>query len=179
MPERFGRTTYPSAHTLGGAAVMLHHCSLFASHARTTTAPPLLWLFGCPRRRHHRFDERFTGYGKNKIQWLHHLRLLNYSFLVLPELFAVRSGGAVGGAGSGGGGGGGGGVVAVAVILVVVAVVVAQCCRWSLPDLHTGMPQPSALAVAVGRGCCLPTCMHVSCRALLPPRVTQPSELTS
>eukprot|EP00750_Incisomonas_marina_P000542 INCI10413.1.p1 GENE.INCI10413.1~~INCI10413.1.p1 ORF type:complete len:394 (-),score=47.78 INCI10413.1:125-1306(-) len=37
-----------------------------------------------------RFDERFSGYGKNKIEFVEHLRFLNFSFVVLPELFVVH-----------------------------------------------------------------------------------------
>ena len=36
------------------------------------------------------YDERFYGYGKNKIQYISHLRFLNYSFQVLPEGFLVH-----------------------------------------------------------------------------------------
>jgi hypothetical protein len=36
------------------------------------------------------FDERFSGYGKNKIEFVQHLRFLDFSFVVLPELFLVR-----------------------------------------------------------------------------------------
>lgn len=31
------------------------------------------------------FDERFVGYGKNKIQFVQHLRLLGFQFFVLPQ----------------------------------------------------------------------------------------------
>jgi hypothetical protein len=37
------------------------------------------------------YDERFHGYGKNKIQWIAHLRLLGYKFFVLPEGFIVHN----------------------------------------------------------------------------------------
>jgi hypothetical protein len=36
------------------------------------------------------YDERFYGYGKNKIEYISHLRFLNYSFHVLPEGFLVH-----------------------------------------------------------------------------------------
>jgi len=36
------------------------------------------------------FDERFVGYGKNKIQWIQHLRLLGFSFHVMPRVFVVH-----------------------------------------------------------------------------------------
>lgn len=36
------------------------------------------------------YDERFFGYGKNKIEYISHLRFLNYSFHVLPEGFLVH-----------------------------------------------------------------------------------------
>ena len=36
------------------------------------------------------YDERFHGYGKNKIQYLFHLRMLAYQFRVLPEGFLVH-----------------------------------------------------------------------------------------
>ena len=36
------------------------------------------------------FDERFIGYGKNKIQWVQHLRLAGFVFHVLPRAFVVH-----------------------------------------------------------------------------------------
>ena len=36
------------------------------------------------------YDTRFTGYGKNKIQHLQHLRFLGYRFEVLPSAFLVH-----------------------------------------------------------------------------------------
>lgn len=36
------------------------------------------------------FDERFVGYGKNKIQWIQHLRLLGFTFHVLPKAFVIH-----------------------------------------------------------------------------------------
>lgn len=45
-------------------------------HPRPTTAPY--------------YDERFSGYGKNKIQLVSHLRFLGYEFRVLPRAFAVH-----------------------------------------------------------------------------------------
>ena len=35
------------------------------------------------------FDERFVNYGKNKVQWITHLRLLGYKFYVLSQSFAI------------------------------------------------------------------------------------------
>lgn len=37
------------------------------------------------------YDERFHGYGKNKIQHISHLRLLGYRFSVLPQGFIVHN----------------------------------------------------------------------------------------
>eukprot|EP00547_Thalassionema_nitzschioides_P016520 CAMPEP_0194239626 /NCGR_PEP_ID=MMETSP0158-20130606/6029_1 /TAXON_ID=33649 /ORGANISM="Thalassionema nitzschioides, Strain L26-B" /LENGTH=589 /DNA_ID=CAMNT_0038974137 /DNA_START=386 /DNA_END=2155 /DNA_ORIENTATION=+ len=36
------------------------------------------------------YDERFSGYGKNKIQLISHLRFLGYQFSVLPDGFLVH-----------------------------------------------------------------------------------------
>lgn len=36
------------------------------------------------------FDEGFVGYGKNKIQWLQHLRLRGFEFWVMPRAFVVH-----------------------------------------------------------------------------------------
>ena len=36
------------------------------------------------------FDERFVGYGKNKIQFVQHLRLLGFQFFVLPRGFVIH-----------------------------------------------------------------------------------------
>lgn len=43
----------------------------------------------CPRRTPY-YDERFVGYGKNKIQFTTHLLFAGYSFRVLPEGFVVH-----------------------------------------------------------------------------------------
>jgi len=37
------------------------------------------------------YDERFYGYGKNKIQYVSHLRLMGYRFAVLPRGFIVHN----------------------------------------------------------------------------------------
>lgn len=37
------------------------------------------------------YDERFYGYGKNKIQMISHLRMMGYQFSVLPEGFIVHN----------------------------------------------------------------------------------------
>ena len=37
------------------------------------------------------YDERFHGYGKNKIEHVQHLRLMGYQFFVLPEGFLVHN----------------------------------------------------------------------------------------
>jgi hypothetical protein len=37
------------------------------------------------------FDERFTGYGKNKIQFVHHLRMLGFQFYVAPRAFLMHA----------------------------------------------------------------------------------------
>jgi hypothetical protein len=37
------------------------------------------------------YDERFHGYGKNKIQYISHLRFLGYQFSILPEGFLVHN----------------------------------------------------------------------------------------
>ena len=36
------------------------------------------------------YDERFHGYGKNKIEYIQHLRLSGYEFAVVPEAFVVH-----------------------------------------------------------------------------------------
>ena len=36
------------------------------------------------------YDERFVGYGKNKIQHVSHLRYLDFEFEVVPEGFVVH-----------------------------------------------------------------------------------------
>jgi hypothetical protein len=45
------------------------------------------------RRRPHApyYDERFYGYGKNKIEHVQHLRLLGYRFMILPEGFITHN----------------------------------------------------------------------------------------
>jgi len=37
------------------------------------------------------YDERFHGYGKNKIQLISHLRVMGYAFSILPEGFIIHS----------------------------------------------------------------------------------------
>eukprot|EP00903_Cladosiphon_okamuranus_P017001 g15670.t1 len=37
------------------------------------------------------FDERFVGYGKNKIQWINHLRYSGFSFYVMPVNFVIHA----------------------------------------------------------------------------------------
>ena len=36
-----------------------------------------------------RFDERFINYGKNKVQWIIHLRMAGYQFHLLSHSFAI------------------------------------------------------------------------------------------
>ena len=36
------------------------------------------------------FDERFFGYGKNKIEWIQHLRFSGFIFYVLARAFVVH-----------------------------------------------------------------------------------------
>ena len=36
-----------------------------------------------------RFDERFVDYGKNKVQFVSHLRMLGFKYYVLSQSFAV------------------------------------------------------------------------------------------
>jgi hypothetical protein len=36
------------------------------------------------------YDERFVGYGKNKIEYLQHVRLLGYAFAIVPTGFVVH-----------------------------------------------------------------------------------------
>jgi hypothetical protein len=43
-----------------------------------------------PKRIAPYYDERFHGYGKNKIQHVAHLRVLGYQFAILPEGFIVH-----------------------------------------------------------------------------------------
>jgi len=50
---------------------------------------PYVVLPWCPNHTPY-YDERFYGYGKNKIQYVSHLRFLNYSFRILPEGFIVH-----------------------------------------------------------------------------------------
>ncbi|CAM9889182.1 unnamed protein product, partial [Ectocarpus sp. 8 AP-2014] len=38
-----------------------------------------------------KFDERFLGYGKNKIQWINHLRYSGFSFYVMPVNFVIHA----------------------------------------------------------------------------------------
>lgn len=38
-----------------------------------------------------RYDERFFGYGKNKIQYIHHLRFADFQFAVLPREFLIHT----------------------------------------------------------------------------------------
>lgn len=35
------------------------------------------------------FDERFVDYGKNKVQWIIHLRMIGYKYHVLSQSFAI------------------------------------------------------------------------------------------
>jgi hypothetical protein len=37
-----------------------------------------------------RYDERFVGYGKNKIEYIHHLRYQGFQFAVLPREFLIH-----------------------------------------------------------------------------------------
>lgn len=37
-----------------------------------------------------RYDERFVGYGKNKIEYIHHLRFSGFQFAVLPREFLIH-----------------------------------------------------------------------------------------
>jgi len=45
---------------------------------------PYVVLRWCPNSVTPLYDERFTGYGKNKIEYVTHLRYMKYSFVVLP-----------------------------------------------------------------------------------------------
>lgn len=38
-----------------------------------------------------RFDHRFNGYGKNKLEWIAELRGRNYTFFVVPQAFVVHA----------------------------------------------------------------------------------------
>ena len=37
------------------------------------------------------YDERFHGYGKNKIQYFQHLRFLKYTFVIVPQGFVIHN----------------------------------------------------------------------------------------
>ena len=50
---------------------------------------PYVILRWCPNHTPY-YDERFYGYGKNKIQYVSHLRFLGYKFKILPKGFIVH-----------------------------------------------------------------------------------------
>merc|ERR1712196_261128 len=49
---------------------------------------PYLVLRHCPTTP--RYDERFVGYGKNKIQHINHVRFLGFQFSVVPHSFVLH-----------------------------------------------------------------------------------------
>lgn len=61
--------------------VVIRWCPRNVDASTTTTSRPLAPYY----------DERFHGYGKNKIEYIAHLRLLGYQFRVLPEGFIVHN----------------------------------------------------------------------------------------
>ena len=56
---------------------------------------PYVVLRWCPERTSRPiapyYDERFYGYGKNKIEYIQHIRMMGYSFAVLPGGFIVHN----------------------------------------------------------------------------------------
>ena len=72
-------------------------CCLTSKDLRSRSYEPYLVLPWCPtitspnpRPRTPYYDERFHGYGKNKIQHVSHLRFQGVPFVVLPRAFLVH-----------------------------------------------------------------------------------------
>lgn len=61
--------------------IVVRHCPAITSSASNSIAPKPVAPY---------YDERFVGYGMNKIQGVLHMREMGYKFLILPEGFLVH-----------------------------------------------------------------------------------------
>jgi len=68
--------------------LIVHNCSTLEPYVVMPWCPPS--SSETPRPITPYYDERFYGYGKNKIQHISHMRFRGFQFSVLPQSFVVH-----------------------------------------------------------------------------------------